>query len=155
MATEIIWPDALPIPLEGSYTITSEDHRVSSTMDAGQHIRLEFPVRVMDCTCRLRMMKTQAAAFETFFEDTLDMGAEWFRFPLYYGGSVRSYLVQFIELPEAKNVGGVWTLYSFHLKASHKSAQLYGDADAFYNRLHYILHTLAPQCTTWPTGGSL
>lgn len=152
MATNISWPDSLPLPMEADYTIRDVDSRVASSMEAGQFLRRQFASREADCTGELLMTKKQAKAFETFFDSELDYGASWFRMPLYNHGTIRWYWVQFAEMPEYKVAGGVWTRISFHLKLSYANAEMYKPTSSYYNLLHHVLHDVAPECTKIPSG---
>lgn len=160
----LTWPAWMPAPQVGGYGIKPKDQRTKSEMDAGNLFRVEFDTDECEATCSLVLNALQANWFEAFERDMLRQGTAWFSMPLWVGGQVENHLVRFQARPEAGDLIGLHTTYSFTLDVAHRNIMNKAMAEMLYqhgpevmsikdwsfaDRLHKILIQNAG-LTHWP-----
>ena len=116
MTTLYSWPDWMPKPLTSGYSVKTSDTRAVSETEAGSIIRVQFPgTDLREAECSLLLDRIEQAWFESFEQQLLHGGADWFRMPLLSGGSVSPHLARFRGRPALTGFHGMSARYDFTL----------------------------------------
>lgn len=169
MADSDVWPEWMPRPQQEGFSIQPVDTRLTSEMEIGSVVRVEFNTDMQIASCTLALDRLEAAWFEAFEQTLQNQGAKWFRFPLWISGEIQYRLVRMRERPKLNRTSGLTSWYALSLDVADRElmsrdlteALLHYSPDEIVdmaNRLHPILHVQAPGLSLvpadfWPLSG--
>lgn len=116
------WPERMPRPLQGSYSMQPEDRRLAGSVDAGTYFSPGFGGDFCSVECSLRLDPLQAAWLESLERDSLAQGAAWVDFPLWYSGGLHWEECRFTARPRLTAREGLHCVYQLRLQCRRRSA---------------------------------
>ncbi|HAJ72429.1 MAG TPA: hypothetical protein DCO68_10165 [Methylophilaceae bacterium] len=105
------WPTTLPLPSTESYSINPQSSVIRTNMEAGPaKYRKRFTAVPYDVTAQFLMTPAQMAIFKTFYNTTINLGADWFIFNgLDLGnGYATNSEVHIVGEPQEVKMDGLW-----------------------------------------------
>ena len=160
-STLVEWPSNMPV-LQDSYSYEVRKTDMQNDTQLSTTRRPEFNIDEVKMTCKLSLSMTQIAVFEWFEREILNMGARWFKMPVWIGGDLVNYIVRMRGRPQM-SLDGFWTDVSFELDLEQRDLMhptvvqwlLYISPDElfwFLNEFHNLLHVKMPGLTIIPDG---
>jgi hypothetical protein len=108
------WPSTLPKPALSGYSLEPQNAVLKTQMEAGPNrYRKRYTSVPMDVKASLLLTAEQMSAFKTFYQTTINQGADWFVFDgLNLGnGYATGSEVHFTEPYKANYIGrGQWDI---------------------------------------------
>ena len=108
ITSDIDWPASLPCVLREGHSTRHGDPLLRTTMASGRsRQRRKFTLVPSVHTCAWHMTQAQTQAFEAWFVEVLQDGANWFNMPLRTPMGVSSLLCRFDGMYTGPDVVGV------------------------------------------------
>lgn len=159
--TLVEWPSNLPILQDGySYEVRKTDMKGATQLPTER--RPELSIDEVTITGKCSLSISQSAVFEWFEREILNMGARWFKMPVWISGELKAYKVRFKSRPSFA-LNGLWTDATFELELEQRELMhpdvvnwlLYFSPDElffFLENFHGMLHVTMPGLTIIPDG---
>lgn len=100
------WPEWMPVPQMNGYTVQAEDRRTKPDFGVFGELIDEFGMEEGTIECTLVLDQVQTAWIESFEQELLVQGAEWFEMPLLSGRKLTWHKVRMRERPALNNLIG-------------------------------------------------
>jgi hypothetical protein len=108
------------VPTVDGYSVEISDRRVTTEMESGNFMRVEFRSEDVIASCSAFFDSLQSAWFEAFEHDMLVQGSKWMRMPLWSSGQLSEHTVRFRERPKLVSKFGDHSTYSFRLEVEKR-----------------------------------
>lgn len=104
------WPSDLPRPQLAGYQFTPVNAVIRTDMESGPaRQRLRFTAAPIMMSAAWRFTDAQFASFRTFFDSTINRGADWYSAELDTGNGLATYDTRMIEPYQATMLSdGLW-----------------------------------------------
>lgn len=107
--TDIDYPKGLPVPLREEYKLNHVSPFTRATMESGrarQRRRFSSVPTIANVSWIFKG-DTQAAAFEAWFRDAINDGADWFNMPLKTPVGMQDYVCRFVDMYTGPDLIGI------------------------------------------------